>query len=59
MPAHLTLTRFTIALVVVVLTGIGFKQTTLLAQPVGTVTLETISTCPNAEPFPAMKLKDT
>ena len=52
MPTHLTPTRFTITLVIVVLTGIGFKQT-LLAQPVGAVTknagLEIISHCQNAE----------
>ena len=42
MPTHFTPTRLTIALVIVVLTGIGFKQTllnqTLLAQHVGAVT---------------------
>jgi hypothetical protein len=61
MPTHFTPTRFTITLVIVVLTGIGFRQT-LLAQHVGAVTenagLEIISHCPNAETIPVMKLQD-
>ena len=32
MPTHFTPTRLTIALVIVVLTGIGFKQTLLVRQ---------------------------
>jgi hypothetical protein len=61
MPTHFTPTRFAITFVVIVLTGIGFKQT-LLAQHVGAVTknagAETISHCPKAEPNPVKKLRD-
>ena len=57
MPTHFTPTRLTIALVIVVLTGIGFKQTllkqTLLAQHIGAVTKSAgISHCRNAETIP-------
>jgi hypothetical protein len=59
MPTHFTPTRLTIALVIVVLAGIGFKQTllkqTLLAQHVGAVTKNAgleISHCRNAETIP-------
>ena len=59
MPTHFTPTRLTIALVLVVLTGIGFKQTllnqTLLAQQVGAVTTNArleISHSRNAETIP-------
>jgi len=62
MPTYFTPTRLTIALVLVVLTGIGFKQTllnqtnqTLLAQHVGAVTTNArleISHSRNAETIP-------
>jgi hypothetical protein len=57
MPTHLTLTRLTITLAIVVLTGIGFKQT-LFAQRVGAVTNAglDISHCRNGEDIPEMKL---
>jgi hypothetical protein len=57
MPTHLTLTRLTITLVIVVLTGIGFKQTSF-AQRVGAVTNAglDISPCRKGENIPEIKL---
>ena len=57
MPTYFTPTRLTIALVLVVLTGIGFKQTSF-AQRVGAVTNAglDISHCRNGENVPEMKL---
>jgi hypothetical protein len=59
MPTHFTPTRLTIALVIVVLAGVGFKQT-LFAQHAGAVTTNVgldISHCQNAE-IPKMNVQD-
>ena len=61
MPIYLTPTRFTITLVIVVLAGIGFRQT-LFAEHAGAVTgnagLDISQRCRNAERIPEMKLQD-
>ena len=61
MPTHFTPTRLTIALVIVVLAGVGFKQT-LFAQHAGAVTtnagLDISQPCRNAGNIPEMKLQD-
>ena len=60
MPTDFTPTRLTIALVIVVLAGVGFKQT-LFAQHAGAVTTNVgldISHCRNAENIPKMNVQD-
>jgi hypothetical protein len=60
MPTCFTPTRLTIALVIVVLAGVGFKQT-FFAQHAGAVTRNAgldISQCRNAEKIPEMKLQN-
>lgn len=60
MPTHFTPTRLTITLVIVVLAGIGFRQT-LFAQHAYTVTKNAglnISHCRNAEHTPKVRFQD-